>query len=233
MSDHRHAQLHTQQHIHRCTYRTYTHSAALCSPCQHQLWQHFYLLNVWKCNYFSVWMCVHVCVRLHAHVSYLQWGEWAKATESIGSNVRNLVLTQVTGEKEWESVCVWDYSNTQQWGSFLCECPRTVWKNDYAKVHQQRSWHGDKSKKEGTEYVSKWGQARKWKQWHVKCSSCQSVLTVVRYIIKHCCWGEVNTVSRRVNNLVTLHVFSIFGHLHDNNFSSINLYICMTVYIVY
>lgn len=40
-------------------------------------------------------------------------------------------------------------------------------------------------------------------------------------------------MSRRVNNLVTLHVFSIFGHLHDNNFSSINLYICMTVYIVY
>lgn len=82
VSDHRHAQLHTQQHIHRRTYRTYTHSAALCSPCQRRLWQHFYLLNVWKCNYVSVWMCVcvHVCVRLHARVilttRWVSEGHW-------------------------------------------------------------------------------------------------------------------------------------------------------------
>lgn len=53
------------------------------------------LLYVWMCVY--VWIPVFVC--LHVHLSYLQWGEWAKATESICSNVRNLVLTQITGDK--------------------------------------------------------------------------------------------------------------------------------------
>lgn len=174
-------------------------------------------------------LCPFTCTCVILTMRWVSEGHWKHRQQCQKSGSYSSHWRERVGE----CVCVWDYSNTQQWGSFLCECPRTVWKNDYAKVHQQRSWHGDKSKKEGTEYVSKWGQARKWKQWHVKCSSCQSVLTVVRYIIKHCCWGEVNTVSRRVNNLVTLHVFSIFGHLHDNNFSSINLYICMTVYIVY
>lgn len=45
----------------------------------------------------SLWMCV--CVYL-----YLQWGEWAKATESICSNVGNLVLTQITGDKRKRGV---------------------------------------------------------------------------------------------------------------------------------
>lgn len=40
----------------------------------------------------SLWMCVGVYL-------YLQWGKWAKATESICSNVGNLVLTQITGDE--------------------------------------------------------------------------------------------------------------------------------------
>lgn len=51
---------------------------------------------------FAKWLSNHLRVSelcLHVRLLYLQWGERAKATESICSNVRNLVLTQITGEE--------------------------------------------------------------------------------------------------------------------------------------
>lgn len=62
----------SETHIHSviCT-RTITHTQtntwkthAVFSSCQHRLQQHFYLLNVWKYNYFPAWtcVCVHMCV---------------------------------------------------------------------------------------------------------------------------------------------------------------------------
>lgn len=54
----------TPTQIQRQTYSTYAHATVLWASCQHRQRQHFYLLNVWKRNYFPVWICscVQTCV---------------------------------------------------------------------------------------------------------------------------------------------------------------------------
>lgn len=86
---------------------------------------------------FAKWLSYHmrVCeLCLHVRLSYLQWGERAKATKSICSNVRNLVLTQITGEEREGGGTHYCDANVTSHANVLELSDKWSWENTSAEV---------------------------------------------------------------------------------------------------
>lgn len=92
--------MHTHAHTHESLSLTHAQYKSCCVL--------FNLPTSNRNTFFISWMseiekplsvCLDSCACLHIFMQYLQRGEWTKTTKSIRGDVRNLVLTQVTGER--------------------------------------------------------------------------------------------------------------------------------------
>lgn len=75
-----------------------------------------------------VFVYMSVSVYMHMCHTYNEVSERRPLKASAAMSEIWFLLKSLGRKSGRVCVCVWDYSNTQQWGSFLCECPRTVWK---------------------------------------------------------------------------------------------------------
>lgn len=157
---HGHAGTHTHAHMHKRANAT-----VIRSGCRSRQWQQFYLLNVWKCNYFPP--SGHVCVReaepenLFAvlTVRWVSAGRWKRLQQRRRSGSCS---DRWGKEKRRVGYITWAHA---MWTSQICLT------NDHERIHQQRSRRGDRRGRKRVrraESVNERVTARNWME--VSCS---------------------------------------------------------------